>query len=70
MTTVNQITQSVSPSTRHYWLVRWFCVFVLLGLLGLISSCGFTLRGQQLPNSALSHLHVEQPARRPRLVPA
>lgn len=60
MTTVNHITQSVSPSTRRYWLVRWGCVFVLLGL---ISSCGFTLRGQQLPNSALSHLHVEQPAR-------
>jgi LPS-assembly lipoprotein len=59
MTTVNRATQSASTSTSQHWIVRWWCVLLLIGLT---SSCGFTLRGQQLPTSVLSHLHVEQPA--------
>ncbi len=59
MTTVNRISQSTSPRNSQSWLVSWCCVLLLIGLT---SSCGFTLRGQQLPKSVLSHLHVEQPA--------
>lgn len=48
-----------APRSANQWLVR--CCSILI-VLAMISSCGFTLRGQQLPISVLSHLHVEQPA--------
>lgn len=34
-------------------------VVILISIMALLSACGFTLRGQQIPHSLLSHLTLE-----------
>ncbi len=37
-------------------------VVLLISIIALLSACGFTLRGQQIPQSLLSHLTLESTA--------
>ncbi len=47
--------------TRHRLINRFCLALSALAAIMLLSSCGFALRGQQIPASVLPQLHVSMP---------